>query len=197
MAKLLLLSAVCVALSAYLGDASLESVESFLALMSPMTHPDIKCPGSESFIHASCSTVAKVPGFSCAQVKEEMLARVAGQKTGKWQDPHNNGTYHVLDASNDRTLLLDRRTGNDKYTDKMLFSFEDSEAGPKSCTIAACSESQVTSIADFSTNYCNLRIMYCGSTDKCPYVKFDLANGEELHVHPSIGAGTSKAACLK
>lgn len=197
MVKLIILSALCVALSLYMGDASLETVQSLLTQYANVDRPMVKCPGSESFIHASCSTVVSVEGFSCTEVKEEILARIAGQHTGKWQDPHNNGKYKVIEAADDGSLLLSRRTGNDKYTDKMLFNFEDDQSGEKRCTLAACSESQVTSVADFSTNYCNLRNLYCGVTDHCPYVKYTLDKVIELQVKPSIGAGTSKEACLK
>lgn len=42
-----------------------------------------------------------------------------------------------------------------RYTDKLRFDFKD--VGNQ-CEISGCSASQVFSIADFSTNYCNLRM---------------------------------------
>lgn len=46
-------------------------------------------------------------------------------------------------------------------TDKMIFTFSDFPGSHPSCGIHACSESQVFSLKDFSTNYCNLRNLYC------------------------------------
>lgn len=81
-------------------------------------------------------------------------------------DPHNNGTYTVLSDSG-TAVNLQRRTGDDKYTDLMTFTF--ANASDTSCTFYACSESQTTSVADFSTNYCNLRNLYCRSpTTRAP-----------------------------
>ena len=63
------------------------------------------------------------------------------------------------------------------------------------CVVRGCSASQVTSVADFSTNYCNLRMLYCGSKDGCRPVLHDFAV-DETKVAPSTGAGSSAAACL-
>jgi len=41
---------------------------------------------------------------------------------------------------------LQRVTGDKKYTDKINFAFADAGSG---CSISGCSESQVTSIADY------------------------------------------------
>lgn len=149
------------------------------------------CPSSPSAVHASCkvSVTANAP---CAQVMAEMNARVDGQSTGLWHDPHNNGTYSMLDGAQD-TLDFQRITGNKKYTDKLRFDFKD--AGNK-CEISGCSASQVFSIADFSTNYCNLRMLYCSSQDGCHPVKFDF-NAKETDVKPSLGAGKNPSDCLK
>ena len=70
----------------------------------------------------------------------------------------------VLDASGD-VLQLQRETGNHRYTDKFNFVFV--APSDSTCTLLGCSESQVTSVADFGTNYCNLRMLYCGSADGC------------------------------
>ena len=32
---------------------------------------------------------------ACAEVIEEISARVGGQKNGTWHDPHNKGTYTI------------------------------------------------------------------------------------------------------
>eukprot|EP00913_Durusdinium_trenchii_P026564 g24922.t1 len=90
-----------------------------------------------------------------------------------------------------KTEMMARVDG--QYTDQMLFDFVDSG---NSCEISGCSESQVFSIADFSTNYCNLRMLYCGSADGCKPVKFDFTS-QETQVDPSPGAGHDQSACLK
>merc|ERR1712048_986836 len=84
-------------------------------------------------------------------------------------------------------------SGNRKYTDKMTFSLFDENG---KCSIQACSASQVFSVADFSTNYCNLRMLYCGSSEGCKPVKHDFVT-EEMKVSTSTGAGHDQAACLK
>lgn len=126
---------------------------------------------------------------SCTEVKNEMLARVDGQYDA-WHDPHNNGTYSVI--SNGDYLELSRTTANLQYTDKMDFTFTD---GDNTCTIEGCSESQVTSVADFSTNYCNLRMLYCSSADGCSPVTYDLT-ADETSVDPSFGASATASDCM-
>ena len=113
---------------------------------------------------------------SCAEAAKEVNARIAGQYED-WYDPHNNGTYSLLsdDTGSGGLLQLERVTGNKKYTDKINFSFSDSGGG---CSIDACSQSQVTSIADYSTNYCNSRVLYCGAADGCKPVTHDFTTTE-------------------
>merc|ERR1712183_103724 len=90
-------------------------------------------------------------------------------------------------------LRLHRVTGNKKYTDKILFSCQDVSGTAR---LSGCSASQVFSIADFSTNYCNLRMLYCGSKDGCKPVKSDFAYKEAV-VSSSLGASHDASACLK
>merc|ERR1711862_281268 len=149
-----------------------------------------KCPGSPSHIHAWAEVEVSVDA-SCDDVKAEMLARVQGQPAA-WYDPHNNGTYTVLDQSSDE-ISLQRVTANKKYTDKFGFDFNLVDG---KCSISGCSESQVFSIGDFSTNYCNMRMLYCGSKDGCKPVKNDFSN-QETKVSHNIGAGGDASACLK
>uniref|UniRef100_A0A7S0J3V4 Uncharacterized protein n=1 Tax=Calcidiscus leptoporus TaxID=127549 RepID=A0A7S0J3V4_9EUKA len=152
-----------------------------------------ECPGSSApFFHASCKVSASA-GALCSAVRAEMLARVNGQ-FGRWHDPHNNGTYQITDASDAGSLSLQRRTGDGKFTDKLRFVFTDSADGP--CDVQGCSESQVTSFSDFSTNYCNLRMLYCSSADGCRPVITD-ASVSEREVVASLGAGHDPSACLK
>merc|ERR1719240_1829446 len=84
------------------------------------------CPSSSAWIHASAHVTALVQA-SCADVRAEMQARISGQPTA-WHDPHNNGTYAVLDATGADTLKLRRTTHNGQYTDKINFVFEQASA---------------------------------------------------------------------
>jgi len=167
-------------------------MKSFLGLAVAPFVTAYHCPGSSSTVHASCkvSVTANAP---CDKVMAEMKARVDGQSTGQWHDPHNNGTYSLTGSSGQDSLDFQRVTGNKKYTDKLLFDFTDTG---NQCEISGCSESQVFSVADFSTNYCNMRMLYCGSVDGCKPVKFDFTM-QETQVEPSLGAGHNPADCLK
>merc|ERR1712070_1155879 len=137
-----------------------------------------KCPGSKSFVHASAHVTA-VANAPCSDVKAEMVLRVNGQ-FDQWHDPHNNGTYALTSdhaaTDGDDVVKMSRLSGDKKYTDKMVFVL--SSTGDNECTLYSCSESQVTSIIDFGTNYCNLRMMYCGSADGCKPVTHDITSKE-------------------
>ena len=100
--------------------------------------------------------------------------------------PHRAKLCHLCPASRRDTLELDikRVTGNKRFTDKLTFTFSDFPGTKPACGIHACSESQVFSLKDFSTNYCNLRILYCGKEDGCVPVKHDLSVSE-VKVTPS------------
>ena len=149
------------------------------------------CPGSKSWIHASCQ-VDVTAQASCKDVIFEMEARVLGVSKGKWHDPHNNGTYTITGDADG--LNLQRVTGNKKYTDKIKFTFAQVSDG--TCQIQGCSESQSFSIGDFSTNYCNMRMLYCGSADGCKPVARDFSS-TETQVSPSFGASKNPSDCLK
>ena len=151
------------------------------------------CPGSPSWIHASARVTAAV-NAPCEEVREEMRARVNGQFE-HWHDPHNNGTYAVLDAGAADSLKLQRLTGDRKYTDKLTFVFQDAAA--HTCMVLGCSESQVTSVADFGTNYCNLRMLYCGSADGCKPVVHDYTSDERAVSTSSPAARHDMKLCLK
>jgi len=154
---------------------------------------DYQCPGSDALVHASCEVTVTVTA-DCGTADVEMRARVNAQGSGKWVDPHNNGTYSYPGSeANTSTLGLKRLTGNGKYTDKMVFSYFKQGTA---CKIKACSESQVTSVYDFSTNYCNLYNMYCGSKEGCQRV---LADWDiiETEVKPSLGTVAQKSECFK
>ena len=149
---------------------------------------------------------------SCKDVQAEIVARIAGQSTGAWHDPHNNGTYTLVSQSTGR-LDTSRVTGNKKYTDKQTFTFQTSGCGEprfrllsytrvmlfdvrsSSCIVSGCSESQVTSVYDASTNYCDLRMLYCSQEQGCHPVTSSFAV-QETQLTPSFGAGKDASACL-
>merc|ERR1712157_416063 len=120
----------------------------------------------------------------------------AGGQNG-WVDPHNGGIYSVLSSeagviTTQRTTNPSTSVGGQVYTDKQTFVLTDVGA---SCEIKACSESQGTSVGDFSTNYCDLRNLYCGSADGCSTVHNDFNTKESSH-SGSIGAGHYSSTCI-
>lgn len=156
---------------------------------------DMKCP-SGPLVHASAQ-ITTTAAASCGKVKEEILARIAGQATGAWHDPHNNGTYHIDDSSTD-SLKIHRVTGNHKpgpYTDDIILTLS-SAGSAGTCKIEGCSASQTFSVADFGTNYCNIRMLYCGSADGCKPVAEDFSSPEGT-VQTSPGASKGIQNCLK
>jgi len=127
-------------------------------------------------------------GTKCDAVYREMTDRIHG--SDGWVDPHNAGLYSVLDGSvQGKELHSKRQTGNKQYTDLQLFEF--SETGGD-CVMTGCSESQVTSYEDFSTNYCNLHDLYCGSADGCKFVKSDLKYTEDVKTCSRANKGQCK-----
>jgi hypothetical protein len=148
----------------------------------------MKCPGSKAFVHhASCQITVTFPSSACSEVKTEMLNRISG-KNG-WVDPHKKGTYSTISGAGSTDMLMKtkRLTGNKKYTDLQDFTFATSGSG---CVVEACSESQVMSYLDYSTNYCNLHDLYCGSADGCPFIT-------DLQYTESVGtcSASDKSAC--
>jgi len=134
---------------------------------------DDMCPGSSAWVHAK-TTINTAFTNTCADVQAEVKARAEGSTSGKWTDPHNKGTYTIASASGS-VWSLSRKTGNSEYTDKLQFTFTDSANG--GCNLYACSESQVTSVLDFSTNYCNSHDLYC-SDDGCHVLNTKLSYTE-------------------
>lgn len=150
---------------------------------------DMKCPGSPAPIHCGMRLTATA-STSCDKVQAEMDGRVAGQYA-KWHDPHNNGTY--TKQAYGGTASYSRLTGDGKYTDKMIFTLTPSGS---SCTIEGCSESQVFSIGDMGTNYCDLKMLFCGSADGCKPVLNDFTVTGETTKKMSQSTVNLKA-CLK
>merc|ERR1711988_1669131 len=81
-------------------------------------------------------------------------------------------------GGNSTVLSTQRVTGDGKYTDLQKFTLTTSGSG---CSVAACSESQVFSILDFSTNFCDLHNLWCGSQDGCPVANADFKYTETIN----------------
>ena len=143
------------------------AVAVLVCLLAGSSHA-MKCPTSPVTMHAGCQVSITFPSTSCDAVRGEISKRVNGQY-GSWYDPHNNGTYSITDSSSSDSMSLSRLTGDKKYTDKMIFSYAVMASG--GCDVTAFSESQVTSLLDYATNYCNVHNLYC-SDDSCkPFTK--------------------------
>ena len=140
------------------------------------------CPSTPVSFGVACGMrISTVAAASCDDVLAEINARVNGQGS-VWHDPHNNGTYTkcvnpietlptltFFPISRGPTRCLycrrqnyggsysaSRRTGDGKYTDKMIFTLTPTAgASSSSCKLEACSRSQVFSCS-MGTN-CNLR----------------------------------------
>merc|ERR1712070_55398 len=131
---------------------------------------------------------------TCDVVQAEIEARAGG---GNWVDPHNGGVYSVLSSSNglintQRTTNPATSVGGVVYTDKQTFELTATDGG---CQIKGCSESQGSSVGDFSTNYCDMRNLYCGSADGCAPASSGFTSSEASH-KGSIGAGHDASNCI-
>merc|ERR1712195_199059 len=164
-------------------------LRTLLALGIAVATADMTCPSTSAVI-ACGMKVTTTASASCADVLAEMKARIAGQY-GAWHDPHNNGTYKV--ESYGGTFSTSRLTGDGKYTDKQIFTLTDQSG---SCLIEACSRSQVNSLFDKGTNYCDLKMLFCGSKDGCKPVKHDFSVGQET-TSKFAQASVDMGACLK
>merc|ERR1712127_152700 len=65
-----------------------------------------------------------------------------------------------------------------------------------SCKVEVCSESQVFSILDMSTNYCEQKLLYCGSDEGCNVANHDFTHSEN-EKKTMAGASTNFGDCLK
>merc|ERR1711935_122281 len=143
---------------------------------------------------------------SCATVEGEILARIAGQYEGAWHDPHNNGTYTMPEVNRSAitTITTDRYPGlktKQPVADKITFTLTRKTSSPpappsESCLIEACSRSQVMSVLDYGTNYCNLEMLFCGYKDGCKAVRTDFEHSEEK-LHPFSKANADISLCLQ
>lgn len=117
-------------------------------------------------VRAGCNLTVNFAA-SCSRVTTEINARVHGQKN-LWHDPHNNGTYRFVGANTVDHTSLERDSGTGskvKYTDAIDLTFLASP-DDATCKLTATSKSQVFSILDFGTNYCNINDLYC-SDEAC------------------------------
>ena len=90
----------------------------------------------------------------------------------------------------------DHLTGNRKYTDKVRFTYSDTGSG--GCQLEACSESQVFSVYDAGTNYCNSHDLFCADPG-CHVLKSKLAYTEKIGScsAPMPGGKSSTKDCYK
>merc|ERR1711879_1062928 len=140
--------------------------------------------------------VTATASASCSAVEAEISARAQGK--GSWVDPHNGGIYS-LTSSEDGIIKTERSTNpstsvpeGTTYTDKQIFVLTDAGS---SCKIEACSESQSTSVGDFSTNYCDIINLYGGSAAGYNVVSKDFTSDESSH-KGSVGAGHDASKCI-
>merc|ERR1712166_676234 len=164
-------------------------LRTLLAVGIAVATADMTCPSTPASL-ACGMKVTTTASASCADVLGEMNARIAGQY-GAWHDPHNNGTYSV--ESYGGTFSTSRLTGDGKYTDKQIFTLTDQSG---SCLIEACSRSQVNSLFDKGTNYCDVKMLFCGSNDGCKPVKNDFLVSQET-TSKFAQASVDMGACLK
>ncbi len=137
------------------------------------------CPGSPAATASGAASqnawarLSASVDMSCSALRSEMLARVSAEAEGAWTDPHNHGVYTTVDDSRDDVLAFLRLTGDGLFTDALTFALYQNDQNEDACNIYGCSESQGFARADFSTNYCNLLNLFCGTADGCTPVETD------------------------
>jgi len=133
----------------------------------------LACPGSPVRLgsHAACSVRIEFKD-PCADVQAEISARIAKDMDRKSKP----GSYEELDSDAGSCTKGSRTTGSGAspgpFTDLFGFDFEQAASG---CSVNACSESQVRSLCDFSTNFCNMFNLFCNSADGCTTALHDLS----------------------
>jgi hypothetical protein len=144
------------------------------------------CPGSAASVHAKCVMKVEFPQIECKKVLEEINLRLKHENS--WVDPHNNGKYELLSSSSETDdngehvvlVKASRQTGSGGYTD--LMNIQLTEGEDHTCVLETCSESQGTSVLDYSTNYCNLHNLYCGDAN-CNAVEHEFMDYKEEYVN--------------
>ena len=161
------------------GCASFQGFQVSKAFKGFSSSFDGACPSTPATFGMACGMrITTVAAASCDDVLAEMSARIKGQ-SGTWHDPHNNGTYTRQNYGG--SFSASRQTGDGKYTDKMIFTLTPmAGASSASCKLEACSRSQVFSLLDMGTNYCDLKMLFCGSKDGCKPVAHDFSVASEL-----------------
>mmetsp|Transcript_105690 Transcript_105690/g.268536 ORF Transcript_105690/g.268536 Transcript_105690/m.268536 type:complete len:180 (+) Transcript_105690:89-628(+) len=142
-----------------------------LVALSGVSFAEMVCPGSEVFIHAGVRVIATLAA-SCDAVRAEAVARVEGQAS-TWRVPHGGEYLRAELGELGGDLSFSWCSGDGTFFDKMVFSLTPLESN-STCQVEACSESQTASLRDRSRNYCNLKMLYCGSEEGCLPVVHDL-----------------------
>ena len=152
--------------------------------------PKASAFGSKSLnAWARMSVTVKAP---CASVKEEMTQRVMSPT---WLDPHNGGLYSIVDAHRADVLSVLRKTGDRFFTDAATFVLRAGADDYDTCDVHACSESQGGAGGDFSTNFCNMKMLFCGSDIGCVPEAYDFAYTDEV-IKLSAGASAEADQCF-
>lgn len=149
----------------------------WIATVVSTAESTMTCPSTPAWVAAGMR-ITTVTSSSCDKVFSEMKARVDGQTgvfVGPWKDPHNGGVYTVQDYGGSFSTL--HSTADGEHLDAQIFTL--SLYGVDSCKIEACSRSQNRSFSDDGTNYCNLKMLFCGTVDGCKFIKHDLKFGSE------------------
>jgi hypothetical protein len=120
-------------------------------------------------VRAGCNLMIDFKN-SCADVRKEITRRVDGQPNS-WHDPHNNGNYAFAPKNSKEKFSLERKSGTGSktvYIDIIEFIFENSP-DENSCHVVASSNSQVFSLLDMGTNFCNMNNLYSSDKECRPF----------------------------
>merc|ERR1711865_128099 len=163
---------------------------------------DSTCPGSPAAIHAKSALTLTLPN-PCDVVAELVFFRATSDS---WVDPHNGGNYTLLSDNRPSTILVSRAAGSQaktpkgpNYDDQVKFTFQ---VGPDSsgCQVHACSESHVTSVYDFGTNYCNMHDLICKDPEYCGKTPSNYSYTEKVDSCGTLGVNCKnsvESTCLK
>lgn len=111
---------------------------------------------------------------SCSTVKTEIEARIT-----RGYDRKSHPGHYDLVVSEEQCTKASRTTGDGAkpgpYTDLIGFDYTEVTGHPtQMCRVVACSESQVSSKCDFSTNFCNMYNLFCPASDGCTPLAVDI-----------------------
>ena len=172
---------------------------------STLLRPGI-CPGSPAAIHAKSQLTLTFPS-PCDVVAELVFSRATSDS---WIDPHNGGNYTLLSDNRPSTILMSRAAGSQaktpkgpNYDDQVKFTFLPTENWGRpdgGCQVRACSESHVTSVLDFGTNYCNMHDLICKDPAYCGKTPSNYSYTEEVDSCGTLGVNCKnsvESTCLK